>query len=76
MNCPKLSKKHVLREWDEGHPDDGGDGYWVDLVDGWKWYGDPVGYITTIHEPTRRQCYEQHVIRETREEYEARWNNC
>ena len=66
MKSQKLSKKHVLREWDEGHPDEGGDGYWVDLVVGWKWAGDLSGCVTTIHEATRRECYSQRVIRDAR----------
>ena len=38
----KLRQEHIAEEWDEGHPKDGGDGYWIFLKSGWKWDGDPM----------------------------------
>jgi hypothetical protein len=58
----KLQKMYVEEEWDEGHPDDGGDGYWVALKHGWKWAGDPIGVLHTIHTDTRSDAYREYVL--------------
>jgi len=59
----KLKKEHIREEWNEGNPDEGGDGYWIALNLGWKWNGDPVGSCHTIHENTKREAHRQGVMR-------------
>jgi hypothetical protein len=59
----KIRKEHIREEWNEGHPDEGGDGYWIALMTGWKWDGDPVGNCHIIHEDTRQQAHRQGVMR-------------
>ena len=59
----KIKKEHVSEEWSEGHPDEGGDGYWIALKSGWKWAGDPAGCVHTIHEDTRKLAYAESVLR-------------
>jgi hypothetical protein len=54
----KLTTKHIREEWDEGE-----DGYWIALMPGWKWDGDPVGACHTIHEDTRSEAKRQGVLR-------------
>ena len=51
----KLKPSHIKSQWSEGHPNEGGDGYWIELVPGWKSASDPVGNLHTIHEDTRRE---------------------
>lgn len=46
----KLVKDIIEKQWDEGHPDNGGDGYWILLKDGWT-----VDGSTGVHEATRKQ---------------------
>jgi hypothetical protein len=58
----KLLKKYIQSEWDEGHPVTGGDGYWIILKPGWKWNGDPVGEVHSIHEDTRRKAHAEGVL--------------
>ena len=58
----KLLAKHIAEEWDEGRPEDGGDGYWIVLRPGWKWAGDPVGCCHSIHEDTRRLARAEGVL--------------
>jgi hypothetical protein len=58
----KLKRKHIREEWDEGHPDMGGEGYWIALKSGWKWTGDPMGNCHTIHENTRNMAWKQGVM--------------
>jgi hypothetical protein len=57
IGAMKLQKKHISSEWNEGHPDEGGDGYWVSLKPGWKSDDDPVGVLHCIHEDTKRAAY-------------------
>jgi hypothetical protein len=57
-----MQKSRIEKEWDEGNPDSGGDGYWISLCKGWKWAGEPVGALHTIHEKTKRQARRQSVI--------------
>lgn len=59
----KLKPYHIVEEWNEGHPEDGGDGYWIALKSGWKSEEDTVGAVHTIHENTRRECYQVGVLR-------------
>jgi hypothetical protein len=59
----KIRKEHIREQWDEGHPDDGGDGYWIALVAGWKSADDPIGNLHVIHEDTRRDALEVGVMR-------------
>jgi hypothetical protein len=58
----KLQRKHIRREYNEGHPDEGGDGYWVELAAGWKSADDPVGAVHSLHEDTRREAYAVGVL--------------
>ena len=58
----KLKKEHIREEWNEGHPDNGGDGYWVALKSGWKSDDDPVGVVHCIHEDTKREAYRVGVM--------------
>jgi hypothetical protein len=58
----EVKKEHIREEWNEGHPDDGGDGYWIALKSGWRWDGDPVGAVHSIHEDTRRAAHQQGVL--------------
>ena len=58
----KLNTRHVREQWNEGHPDKGGDGYWVVLKEGYKWAGDPAAPVHCIHEPTRAACYRESVM--------------
>jgi hypothetical protein len=47
----KTNYKDIIdNEWDEGNPNDGGDGYWIQLKDGWE-----VDGSSAIHEPTRKK---------------------
>lgn len=57
IGAMKLQKTHIETEWNEGHPDSGGDGYWVSLKIGWKSADDPIGCVHCIHEDSRRECY-------------------
>lgn len=59
----KLRKSHVAEEWNEGHPDNGGDGYWIVLKSGWKWDSDPVGAVHSIHEDTKVKAWQGGVMR-------------
>lgn len=59
----KVSKQHIASEWDEGHPDDGGDGYWIRLKPGWKWSGDSMGAVHCIHEATRKKAHSEGVMK-------------
>lgn len=52
----KLRKEHIASEWSEGE-----DGYWISLKPGWKWDGDPVGAVHSIHEDTRAAAHQQGV---------------
>jgi len=54
----KVRKEHVRKEWNEGE-----DGHWIELVPGFKWSGDPVGAVHTIHEDTKRQAWRETVER-------------
>lgn len=58
----KVRPEHIREEWSEGNPEDGGDGYWIALKPGWKWAGDPVGAVHSIHEPTRRLAHKETVL--------------
>jgi len=59
----KLRQEHIAEEWDEGHPKDGGDGYWIFLKSGWKWDGDPMGNCHIIHEDTKQEARNQGVLK-------------
>jgi hypothetical protein len=48
LKTHKLTRKHIAREYADS------DGYWIDLKQGWKWSGDPVGCVHGIHEDTRQ----------------------
>lgn len=58
----RVKLRHTLEEWGEGHPDRGGDGYWITLKPGWKWIGDSLGAVHSIHEPTKTKAHQQQVI--------------
>lgn len=49
----RLRACYIAEEWNEGHPDNGGDGYWIALKPGWKSAEDPVGCVHIIHGDTR-----------------------
>ena len=53
----KLQRKHIREEWDEGD-----DGYWIDLVPGWKWDDDTLGNCHIIHEDNKVSAYRQGVM--------------
>jgi hypothetical protein len=57
----KLRKEHVAKEWDEGHPNDGGNGYWISLKSGWKWDGDPDPRHL-IHDDTKDEAWREGVV--------------
>lgn len=59
----KLRAEHIREQWSEGHPDDGGDGYWIALQPGYKSADDPIGVLHTIHEDTRREAFAVGVMR-------------
>jgi len=59
----KVTKRHIEEEYNEGHPDRGGDGYWIHLKAGWKNADDPVGALHIIHEDTRKEARACHVMR-------------
>ncbi len=54
----KLRTDMISEEWDEGD-----DGYWIALRSGWKWAGDPIGAVHSIHESTRREAHRETVLR-------------
>jgi hypothetical protein len=58
----KLTQAHILREYDDGHPDEGGDGYWIELNRGWKSAGDSIGAVHAIHEDTRSAARSERVL--------------
>lgn len=62
MKSVRVSSKHIHEEWSEGHPDEGGDGYWITLKPGWKWAGDAMGNLHCIHEDTKRAARAENVM--------------
>lgn len=58
----KVRKSEVAEEWNEGHPDAGGDGYWIALKAGWKSASDPVGAVHSIHEDTAARARAESVL--------------
>jgi len=54
----KLRSYHIQEEWNEGE-----DGHWIALKRGWKWDGDPVGAVHTIHEDTKKKARREGVLR-------------
>ena len=55
----RVRPEHIRTEWSEGHPDDGGDGYWIALKPGWRWADDVVH---CIHEDTRAKAHRECVV--------------
>ena len=62
LKASKVSPWHIASEWSEGHPNRGGDGYWISLKPGWKWAGDALGAVHSIHEATRKLAHAECVI--------------
>jgi hypothetical protein len=60
MTEVKVKRAHIAWESDERGSDDG---YWLSLKRGWKWAGDPLGALHSIHEPTRAACMRERVMR-------------
>ena len=56
MKLQHVSAKHIAREYEDS------DGYWIDLKQGWKWSGDPVGCVHGIHEDTRQRARRETVM--------------
>ncbi len=54
----KMRREHIKEEWNEWE-----DGYWIALKSGFKWDGDPVGAVHSIHEPTRAAAHAEGVLR-------------
>jgi hypothetical protein len=57
----KVKKEHIREEWDEGHPDNGGEGYWIALKEGWCDAGNPQCH--GIHEDTKRLAHQEYVMK-------------
>ena len=57
FHCVRLCREHIDEEWEDD------DGYWIALKTGWKWAGDGVGSVHSIHESTRAGAYAERVMR-------------
>lgn len=55
----KLKQSHIADEWDESNTEDG---YWISLKPGYKWDGDLLGCVHTIHEDTKKEAHKEHVV--------------
>jgi hypothetical protein len=53
----RVAAKHIASEYKDS------DGYWIDLKQGWKWSGDPLGVVHGIHEETRQRARRETVVR-------------
>lgn len=62
MKAIRLKQAHIRSEWDEGHPRNGGDGYWISLKSGWRSAADPCEPLHTIHEDTKTKARNQFVL--------------
>jgi hypothetical protein len=51
----RVAAKHTASEYQDS------DGYWIDLKRGWKWSGDALGAVHSIHEETRSQARRETV---------------
>ena len=55
-----LKHRHISEEWSE---EGSGDGYWIALKAGYKWAGDPIGSVHTIHEDTLQKAWQEYVMK-------------